>query len=606
MNPRSRVVLTASLAALLVALALPRVGHAQEATPPLSLEGTWHGDIETPAQEIGVVFHLKKGEGDTLEATLDVPAQGATGLPARIVQATADSLRLAVEAIGVVVEGRVVEGGMRIDATWQQGGGTYPLVLAKSETDEAATPEAPARDEAARQPGEPDVSGRWAGRLGPPVGLRVVFNIEEDAGGALTATAESPDQGGEPFSVSAVGLRGDTLRLEVAAVQATFEGRVRGDSIVEGTFRQRGQATPLTLRRGEVTALRRERQRTSAPGARRPQEPTPPFPYASEDVRFAGGMGEATLAGTLTLPEGHAEGGGPYPAVVLVSGSGPQDRNEEMMGHKPFLVLADYLTRRGVAVLRYDERGVAESGGNFSQATTHTFASDARAALSYLHGREDLHLGQTGIIGHSEGGLVGPMVAAHHPGEVDFAVLLAGPGVPGDEIIAEQVERAALAQGVTPAQAARSRATQERLLDAVIEAPDSTAAAERAQSILQEAGQSAEAARAGAAALTTPWYRAFIAHDPRPALREMNVPILALLGEKDTQVTPAQNAPALRDALAENADATVTVLPGLNHLFQTAETGGVDEYGEIEETFAPAALEAVGDWIAERTRAGQQ
>ena len=575
------------LAAFLLALGSPSAWG--QASPRPELEGDWRGDIETPGQQIGVVFYLERDESGGLTATLDVPQQGARGISVSGVRATADSLHLDVAAINATFEGAVEDGGARIEGTWTQGGGAFPLVLTRGAAEAAS--EDPATGRAARrQPGEPEVSGRWQGRLGPPVGLQVVFNIEEAADGSLTATAESPDQSDEPFPVTAVSLRGDTLRLEIKSAGATFEGHVGADRI-EGTFRQGGRATALTLKQGTADALRR------------PQEPEPPFPYEREDVRFDGGMGSSdgsvTLAGTLTLPQGE----GPHPAVVLISGSGAQNRNEALAGHKPFLVLADYLTRRGIAVLRYDDRGVAESTGSFDAASMHAFASDSRAALAYLREREDLDLGRLGLLGHSEGGLIAPMVAAHHTGEVDFVVLLAGPGVPGREVLYEQGRLAVEAQGGTEQQAAQQRALQERLFAALTEAPDSTQAAERFRAILESEGMDSAEAQARAKARTRPAFRDFLTHDPRPVLEDLEVPILALFGEKDTQVTPGQNAPPVRQALADHPDATVKVLPGLNHLFQPAETGRASEYGQIETTLAPRALEVVAEWIAEHTQA---
>lgn len=557
--------------------------------------GTWKGTL---GGQLEVVFHLRRGGEGALSATMDVPAQGAEGLPVSTAAATGDSLRLEVASAGIVFAGQVQDDGETVEGTWQQNGQSLPLVLERTSTDAG---EVEAEVAEVRQPGEPDVAGRWMGRIATPTGqkLRVVFNIEEADDGTLTATAKSPDQSDQSAPASALALTEDSLRVE--AFGAVFEGKIGADvQAIEGTFEQGGFSTPLTLRRTEDDAAKTEEAQAER---RRPQEPQPPFPYDSEDVTYPGGAEGVTLAATLTTPEG----AGPHPAVVLISGSGPQNRNAETpgfdIGHKPFLVLADYLTRRGIAVLRYDERGIGRSTGSLAGLTSEDLAGDVQAGLDYLRSRSDLKLGKLGLVGHSEGGLIAPMLAARSGSAVDFLVLLAGPSVRGDEIIAEQVERLALANDRSPEKAAEQRAAQERILAAVTQAPDSAAAAERVRAVLKEEG--VDAGEASARMLTSPWYRRFLSYNPRPALRKLGVPVLALYGTKDVQVPADQNAPAARDALANDPDATVKVLPGLNHLFQTAETGSPNEYGQIEETFAPAALEMIGDWIAAHTKAGE-
>ena len=463
-----------------------------------------------------------------------------------------------------------------------------------------------------------DVEGTWHGTLeAGGQKLTVIFHLQRGEEGALTATMDVPQQGARGIPVSDVHVTADSLRLDVAQIGGTFAGAFQGTATtVDGTWRQGGGAFPLVLEQGSPEA-------GGGQAPARPQEPEPPLPYDTREVTFPGGDEAVTLAGTLTLPQG----AGPHPAVVLVSGSGPQNRNEELAGHRPFLVLADALTRRGVAVLRYDDRGVAESTGNFSQATTHDFAADARAALDYLREQDDMNLGKVGLIGHSEGGLVAPMIAARHPDAVDFIVLLAGPGVPGDALLARQnallFERSGMSAEGAAAYERRMKAALQRL-DAVPPAeplPDSVRtalradfrAAARAMSPADRAVYGPTDTTAFARVLdrmtrqlSTSWMRSFLASDPQAVLREVDVPVLALLGEKDLQVPPEQNAPALRKAFADHPDATVKVLPGLNHLFQTADTGLPGEYSQIEETFAPKALDLIGDWIAERTRADAQ
>ena len=344
----------------------------------------------------------------------------------------------------------------------------------------------------------------------------------------------------------------------------------------------------------------------------RPQEPQPPFPYTVESVRFEGGESEVILSGTTTIPEGE----GPFPAVVLVSGSGPQDRNEELLGHKPFLVLADALTRRGILVLRYDDRGVGQSTGDFEAGTTLDFADDAQAAVEELAGRYDVT--SIGIIGHSEGGLIAPIVADASD-DVDFVVLLAGPSVSGADVLAHQNGLIVAVSGADEAAATAYADSMRAVLADIVAIPLDRAIsdAERASVVahmravvdaLPEEGQLQFGADTEARehttetlidTVTSPWMRYFLAYDPGPALRALDVPALGVFGSTDLQVDPVQTAEPMREALSESArrEWDVRVFAGLNHLFQTAETGSPTEYAEIEETMSPVVLEAVADWI---------
>ena len=301
------------------------------------------------------------------------------------------------------------------------------------------------------------------------------------------------------------------------------------------------------------------------------------------------------LAGTLTVPPGP----GPFPAVVLITGSGPQDRDETLLGHKPFLVLADALTRRGVAVLRYDDRGTAQSTGQFNTALERDFVDDAAAALDWLRGQPKIDPARVGLLGHSEGGLIAPRVATTHPG-VAFVALLAGPGVPGLQVM--QVQRRAVlkAMGLPEAMIEPRCKVGDAVDAAVMAAPTTEAAKVEARQLLVASGLPGPAVDAQLGMLASPWYRDFLAHDPRPALQALHVPVLAVNGSVDVQVVASQNLPVIRDALADNPQATVMALPGLNHLFQTSATGDPGEYGRLEETMSPKALAVIVDWIAQR------
>jgi len=280
------------------------------------------------------------------------------------------------------------------------------------------------------------IEGIWQGTLKAPGGveLRIVFKISEKPDGTMTATMDSSDQGVTGIPVEKVAFENGNLRLDVKSILGVFQGKLKEDGLeIEGEWKQSGQSFPLVLKRIEKAAE-----------VRRPQEPKKPYPYKEEEVVYENKEAGITLAGTLTLPRQEC----PFPAVLLISGSGPQDRNETLLGHRPFLVLADYLTRRGIAVLRVDDRGVGESTGNISQATSEDFATDVLAGIEYLKNRKEINPMQIGLIGHSEGGFIAPMVAVQSP-DVAFIVLMAGTGLTGEEILYLQGELMARAEGAS-------------------------------------------------------------------------------------------------------------------------------------------------------------
>jgi pimeloyl-ACP methyl ester carboxylesterase len=433
--------------------------------------------------------------------------------------------------------------------------------------------------------------GSWSGALQlPGAQLRLVFHVVAE-GDRYSATMDSPDQGVRGIPAGPLEIAGDSVTIPVAVANGSFAGVLRGDTL-EGVWRQSGRSLPLILVRGEAIE--------EAPDRVRPQHPEAPFPYRTEEVRYPNGAAGIELAGTLTLPEGDA----PAPAVVLISGSGPQNRDEEVAGHRIFHVLADHLTRAGVAVLRFDDRGVGESTGTFATATSEDFASDVEAGVAFLRRRADIDPDRVGLIGHSEGGLVAPMVARSDDA-LAFLVLLAGPGVNGEEVLVSQTARMQRGQGVPEAQiAANERAI--RGVAEVLRTQPAEAWKEAMMEVLLDAvpaGVSETQARAAVEPQVTqfasPWMAFFVAHDPIPDLESLTIPVLALNGGLDVQVLPEINLPPIRDALSGNPGAEVIELPGLNHLFQPAETGMPAEYAEIETTFDPAALARIAEWIGE-------
>lgn len=443
----------------------------------------------------------------------------------------------------------------------------------------------------AKSPGSATASaaGVWSGAIKPPANLKVTVRLSEREGG-LTGTIDIPDQGAEGLPLSGVSLTGDAIRFAIQGIPGnpTFNGTLRGNTI-SGTFTQGGASMPFDLTRGEPARIVR------------PQDPKPPFPYTEESVTIRNGP--VALAGTLTIPAGE----GPFPAVVLITGSGPQNRNQEIFDHRPFLVLADHLTRAGVMVLRCDERGVGESTGNFATANTSAFAGDAEAQVRYLKSRKDVKA--IGLIGHSEGGLVAPMVAARNPA-VDFIVMLAGPGVSGRETLIDQNRVIFEAQGASAEQVKAITDAAAALFDAVITRQSAASLNERARALITAQRLGApipekeldKAAQVVAADLSGPWYREFLSMDPAQALRRVRVPVLAMNGSLDTQVLAEKHLAVIEAALkeAENKDVTIRSIPGLNHLFQSAQSGLVEEYGRIDETFNPEAMATITEWIRAR------
>jgi pimeloyl-ACP methyl ester carboxylesterase len=342
----------------------------------------------------------------------------------------------------------------------------------------------------------------------------------------------------------------------------------------------------------------------------RPQNPKKPYPYDEEDVIYDNPKSGNKLAGTLTLPRSP----GPHPVVLLITGSGPQDRDEALLGHRPFLVIADYLTRRGIAVLRVDDRGTGKSTGKFEGATTVDFAGDARASVDFLKTRQDIDPKQIGLVGHSEGGIIAPMLASESS-DIAFIVMLAGPGVTGEEILLAQQFLIARAMGTPEDEAERSRGIERFILSVVKEEPDEAEVKrkvregiEKLSAAMPEDQRKKQIEKIAAIekqipTLISAWFRAFLVYDPRPALEKVKVPVLAMNGALDLQVPPHQNLPAIVAALEAggNPDYQIVKLAHLNHLFQTAQTGSPTEYAKIEETFAPAALETMGEWIGRHT-----
>lgn len=437
------------------------------------------------------------------------------------------------------------------------------------------------------------LSGSWAGNL---QGLRILFHvgITDDS---THITMDSPDQGVIGIVVNDHSVDRNHVIFHVDIINGIYAGDYQSDrDMIRGTWKQHGYEFPLDLVRTKDT--------TFLPS--RPQEPIPPYPYQVEEVKFRNVPDQVELAGTLTIPEA----GGPFPAVVLVSGSGLQDRNEEVMGHKPFLVIADYLTRSGIAVLRYDDRGFGESTGDFATATTADFARDALAALTFLRHDPRIIASRAGIIGHSEGAMIAPILAASDP-DVAFIIMLAAPGLTGRETLNLQNEMLMKEYGEDPEYINKVLRLNNDIYDIAAGEADDDKAAEKIRKTFErftsgmtpkereEQGLTDYIVEKTIRDMLTPWMRYFLDLDIKEYLLRVHCPVLALYGSNDLQVDPIANIPPIEKTLKESGSPNyrVEILQGLNHLFQTSGTGLPSEYGTIEETFAPVVLELIIEWI---------
>ena len=432
-----------------------------------------------------------------------------------------------------------------------------------------------------------NIEGQWDGTLNAgTMKLPLVVNVTRKDG-LYSATMDSPNQGAKGIPISAVKFENAKFSFSITAIRIEYEGVMQGDSIA-GTFTQNGMSFPLNLARSKEANVTRQR----------PQEPKKPYPYKEEEVRFENKAAGIVLAGTLTTPKTGTD----FPVAVLVSGSGPQNRNEELLGHKPFLVLSDYLTRNGIAVLRYDDRGTGESSGNYNTAGIDDFASDAVAALEYLATRKDVNPQKTGIIGHSEGGTITFMLAGKRDSNLSFIVSMAGAAIPGDSLLRMQRYLIGTAQGVSEEDLAK----YETLLDIITGLTDKYSADyilqninRLADEVLPEEWKGNEqiklSIQQGVKQMNNVALKSLMKCNPTEALKGIKCPVLALNGEKDLQVPADANLGRIK-ALVKSP-VTVKKYPGLNHLFQHCTTGLVGEYENIEETIAPEVLKDMAEWI---------
>lgn len=435
----------------------------------------------------------------------------------------------------------------------------------------------------------------WLGKLtSKGINIRLIIVINNIGTDSIKAHMESPDQGANNIKVDEINIADDSVFLKLKKLSASYKGKRIGN-ILSGVWKQGSYVTDLSFAKVD-----------SIPVIRRPQEPKAPFPYEEREIAFENKKADIKLSGTLTIPKSK----GPFPAVILISGSGPQNRNEEILGHKPFLVIADYLTKNGIAVFRYDDRGIGKSGGVFSTATTLDFAKDAEAAFNTLQKVAEIDKNKIGLMGHSEGGMIAPIVAAKNK-KVGFIVLLAAPGIKITELMKLQVKMInATDTTQTPAEIKESVELSAKIYQVINENNDNQIAKEKIKelylplfmgkdsALLKEKGITESSVQAQTFTLLSPWFRYFIGFNPDVYLSKVKCPVLAINGTKDTQVSAVENLEGIKSSLTKcNNNYTIKLIENKNHLFQTAKTGAPSEYSEIEETFAPDVLEIINNWL---------
>ncbi|HVH50318.1 MAG TPA: alpha/beta fold hydrolase, partial [Candidatus Bathyarchaeia archaeon] len=512
------------------------VGKTAGAPQHASLEGDWSGALQVGEAQLHLVLHLKKNAQGEWQVTLDSLDQAVYGMEASNVKRGQDTLAFELPSVGAHFQGKILPDSKAIRGLWEQGGTGLPLLFEKR----AAGAERFAGKAVSK------AEGTWQGAIETDnMRMRLQLHITHDDKGKLLASVDSLDQEIQGIPASNVTERAGEVKFELSAFGAQYLGTLNATkNEIAGYWSQNGNDEKLDFRRSDqILELRR------------PQNPAKPYPYKEEEISFAAADGKATLAGTLTLPPG----AGPFPAAILLGGSGPVDRDATVAGHKPFLVLADALTRKGVAILRYDKRGIAQSKGDYAQATMQDFTLDAQAALDYMKSRKEVDAKRLGVIGHSEGGILASLVATRSQ-DMHWLVLLATPATTGENMLLRQSELIARAGGLPEEQITHSLEFDRKAYAAVREEKNPAALEKRLDALVQQSGlgeaMPPAAVRAQIRFMTSPWFRQFLDFDPEPALEKLQCPVLALSGDRDLQVDSTENVPLLRKAseTSENKD----------------------------------------------------
>jgi fermentation-respiration switch protein FrsA (DUF1100 family) len=562
----------------------PAVRKPQPQRISSTLEGRWSGSLQAGEAVLHLVLRVSKAEDGSFKATIDSLDQGVYGIEVISLTRKDSTVRFDVASVGASYEGKLAADHRSIEGDWTQGRVSLPLIFHRQA---AGAGEQKPSDAIA------SAEGVWQGAMeGNGMRLRFQLHVSHDDQKQFVAALDSPDQGVSGLPAIKVSLKDAAFHFEIPVVSGVYDGALNAaKSAITGSWAQNGVEQKLDFQRSnQLLELLR------------PQNPVKPYPYKEEQLTFPNAKAKISLAGTLTLPSGP----GPFPAAILLSGSGPHDRDESLVGHRPFLVLADHLTRKGIAVLRFDKRGIGKSTGDYANATMEDFTGDAEAALAYLKTRKEIDAKKTGLIGHSEGGLIAPMVATHSQA-VTWIVLLAAPGLKGEDVLLLQSELILRAAGVNDGEIARTLAFNKQTYAFVRQEKDPVVLEAKLNDLVQSTSTGAAlppaAVQSQVRLLVSPWFRFFLDYDPVPTLQKTLCPLLALNGEKDLQVSSKENLGKIRKALQDggNSDFQTTELPGFNHLFQHCPTGSPTEYGGILETMAPEALNAVSDWVLKHT-----
>ncbi|MEZ6136868.1 MAG: alpha/beta fold hydrolase [Pirellulaceae bacterium] len=541
----------------------------------------WYGVLDAKVRKFRFVLELNR-VAESWQGQLLSLDEGGRRFPLDELVRNQDSLSFQIKSSAGSYSSTLNEASSVADGKWLQRGAELELRF-------ELVPAVP----------QEKLAALWIGEMNVLIQkLTMVFRELEN--GEIYFDSASQKVGG---FVASKNVQGDEVEFSVPALKATFKGQISPDGAeLKGTWKQGLLPVPLTLKKstaGEIDV---------AP-IRRPQTPQPPFPYNIEEVKVENSVADRIqLAGTLTVPPGNAR----VPAVVLISGSGPQDRDESIADHKPFRVIADHLTRRGIAVLRFDDRGVGESQGQFATATSEDFASDVAACVGFLRADQRIDAGKIGLIGHSEGGLIAPLVAAQD-NEIAFAVLLAGTGVNGDKILRRQMRMIMEAEAVAEDEIVRQLQIQSIFLDLAKQRPplnkdEFIAAAERDVAAFltkaeKDSGTDKVMIDAAADQVLSPWFRFFLTYEPASTLEKLSCPLLAIGGSRDVQVDAKQNLPVIAAALerSKSTNFKTVELPGHNHLLQECSTGSLKEYQQIEQTISPQVLQLLAEWILQVT-----
>lgn len=556
----------------------------QTGASPDPVTDNWHANLQIPTGTLSLIFVIAEDDEGKMIAHMESPDQApGQHIPISEISIVDDHLSIKIGIIGASIDADWDNEQNYWEGTFSQGI-ELPIIIK--------------RGLPANKPIIDGLDGDWKATINRNgVDLRLILHILT-TGTGTSALIDSPDTMANNISVSDLTKDGDQVGYKIAIIDGVFKGTLTGPNTLVGTWDVEGEETlTITYTRTDEVIKRN-----------RPQIPTEPYGYQVEEITYKNTRADdVTLSGTLTYPDGE----GPFPAAILISGSGPQDRDETVFGHQPFLVLADHLTKQGIAVLRYDDRGVGESTGDYSSANSADFATDANAAFEYLLTRSDIDHDSIGFIGHSEGGLIAPLaitdpkLGANADQPIAYMVMLAGPGTSAMQISSSQRRLIAQSQGVTEEDLNKSDAINKAIVHAAANATSSQDAKDKIRAVLtpdamEILGINELQAQNVIAQNSSPWIRYFLGYDPADYLPQIEIPILALNGELDLQVPAPENLAGLRTLLKDNPDTTIIELESLNHMFQHAKTGAMGEYNDIEETFSPQAMKLISEWINQR------